>query len=99
MAAACVIPACDRRQQSDGLCAAHFKRWQRRGEDADLVTSIGPSPKAMSATPWNPWTGRQPCPTCGSSAWTMPYATDSRSWRCVKGRWGGCGIFFTPEEA
>jgi hypothetical protein len=93
----CLVPRCDRPTDNTGafgLCHAHYERWRRHHDDADLVTPINTGSRAPSATPWNPWAGKVTCPECKSSDWTMPYDKhrDPR-WRCIE-----CHVWFVPDH-
>ena len=97
----CRVPGCREFQYSRGLCRYHYDRFSRGRGHVDLTHFALPAKnhggRVMSPTPWNPWAGRVPCPSCGSADWTMPLdSTRYPEWRCVQGRFGGCALTFLP---
>lgn len=70
----------------------------RREREAEARRRQAPSPdRRFAAYLANPWAGREACPSCGSSDWTMPYHPETPWWVCVRGCHGGCGITFVPQ--
>jgi len=97
----CRVPGCKDRRYARGLCHYHYDRHRFDRGKVDLSPFALPTRarggRAMSATPWNTWSGRIPCPQCGSADWTMPLdSTRYPEWRCVQGRFGGCALTFLP---
>lgn len=89
----CAVDGCERDYYARGFCTLHYTRWHRHGS-----TDKPERPTPAKHAPANPWAGRETCPSCGSSDWTLPFdAADlPHIWNCCL-----CGTTFTlsPVEA
>ena len=81
----CDVEGCDRLHHARGCCRNHYARLVYHGDPLGGVWPARP----------NPWAGEHPCPSCGSSDWTMPAAIYvPGTWRCT-----ACSLAFSPAPA